>query len=152
MLALPLRGMSNVNHVHRFDLGVKFLLSPYVRWARLFIVALTGRPFPLVFGVELAGLFKDPTISVGMIGRLIGGAMNLAWPIEYSLQTRWTISISFEWLLPLTGFRATESSVDRPVFGTFVIASTLVLVVPWLAIAIPGFGGAGVAGAIASMS
>ena len=78
--------------------------------------ALHRRPrwaaFPLVFGVELAGLFKDPTISVGMIGRLVRGAMNLARLIEYFVQTGWTIFVSFEWLLPLTGFRATESGVD----------------------------------------
>ena len=85
-----------------------------------------------------------------MIGRLIRGAVNLARPIEYSVQTRWTISVSFEWLLLLTGFRATESGVDRRVFGTFIIVSTLVLVVSWLAIVVPGFGRAGVAGAIAS--
>ena len=87
-----------------------------------------------------------------MIGRLVRGAMNLARPIEYSVQTRWTILVSFEWLLPLTGFRATESGIDRRVFGIFVIASTLVLIASWLAISIPGFGGASVAGAIASMS
>ena len=34
-----------------------------------------------VFGVELAGMFKDPIISVGMIGRLIGGAVNLVGPV-----------------------------------------------------------------------
>ena len=39
-----------------------------------------------MFGVELAGLFKDPTVSVGVIGRFIGGAMNLARPIKYSIQ------------------------------------------------------------------
>ena len=127
-------------------------MSPCVRWARLFIVVLAGRPFPLVFGVELAGLFKDPTISVGMIGRLVRGAMNLARPIEYSVQTRWTIFVSFEWLLPLTGFRATESGVDRRVFGIFVVASTLVFVASWLAVAISGFGGARVAGVVASTS
>ena len=144
--------MSNVYHIHRFDLGGKFLLSPCVRWARLFIVVLAGRPFPLVFGVELAGLFKDPTILVGMISRLIRGAMNLARPIEYSVQTRWTIFVSFEWLLPLTGFRATESGVDRRVFGIFIVASTLVFVASWLAVAISSFGGTGVAGAVASTS
>ena len=78
--------------------------------------------------------------------------MNLARPIEYSVQTRWTISVSFEWLLPSTGFGATESGVDRRVFGAFVIVSTLVLVALWLAIAVPGFVGARVAGAIASTS
>ena len=85
-----------------------------------------------------------------MVGRLVGGAVNLARPVEHSVQTRWTISIPFEWLLPLTGFGAAESSVDRCVLGSFVIVSTLVLVASWLAIAVPGFGGAGVTGAIAS--
>ena len=103
-----------------------------------------------MFGVELAGLFKDPTVFVGMIGRLIRGAMNLARPIEYSVLTRWTILVSFEWLLPLTGFRATESGVHCRVFGIFIIASTLVPIVSWPAMAIPGFGGARVAGDVAS--
>ena len=75
-----------------------------------------------------------------MIGGLVRGAMDLARPIEFSVQTGWTISVSFEWLLSLTGF-------DRPVF---VIVSMLVLVASWLAIVVPGFGGAWVAGAIAS--
>ena len=87
-----------------------------------------------------------------MIGRLVRGAMNLARPIEYSVQTRWTILVSFEWLLPLTEFKVTESGVDRRVFGIFVIASTLVFDASWLAVAIPGFGGAGVTGAVASTS
>ena len=78
--------------------------------------------------------------------------MNLARPIEYFVQTRWTILVSFEWLLPLTRFRATESGIDRHVFGIFVIASALVFVVLWSAIAVSSFGGARVAGAIASMS
>ena len=56
-------------------------MSPCVRLARLFIVVLARRPFPLMFGVELTGLFKDPTISIGMIGRLVRGAMDLARPI-----------------------------------------------------------------------
>ena len=104
-----------------------------------------------MFGVELAGLFRDPTVYVGMIGRFIRGAVNLARPIKYSVQARWTIFVSFKWLLPLTGFRATESGVDRHVFGIFVVASTLVFVVSWPAVAISGFRGAGVAGVVASM-
>ena len=77
------------------------------------------------------------------------GAMNLARPLGYFFQIGWTIFISFEWLLPLTGFSAAESGIDRYVFGTFIIDSTLVLVASWFAIAVPGFRGAGVAGAIA---
>ena len=75
--------MSNVDHVHYFDLGGKFLLPPYVRWARFFVVVLAGRPFPLVFGVELAGLLEDLTASVGMISWFIGVVMNLAGPVQY---------------------------------------------------------------------
>ena len=78
--------------------------------------------------------------------------MNLAGPIEYSVQTGWTIFVSFEWLLPLTGFRATESGVDCRVFGVFIVVSTLVLVASWPTVAVSGFGGAGVASTVASTS
>ena len=57
-----------------------------------------------MFGIELAGLFKHPTVSVSVIGRFIRGAMKLARLIKYYVQTRWTIFVSFEWLLPLSGF------------------------------------------------
>ena len=130
----------------------KLLLSPCVRLTRLLVIVVAWRSFSLVFDVKFAGLLKDPTISIGMICRFIGGAMNLARPIEYSVQTRWTIFVSFEWLLPLTGFRATESGVDRRVFGIFIVALTLVFVASWPAVAISGFGGVGVAVAVASMS
>ena len=66
-----------------------------------------------------------------MIGRLVRGAMNLARPIEYHVQTGWTILVSFEWFLPPTGFRAAESSIHRRIFGIFIVLSTLVLVASW---------------------
>ena len=78
-----------------------------------------------------------------MVGRLVGGAVNLAGSIEYSVQARWTVFISFEWPLPLTGLGATESGVDRRVFGILVDASALVFIASWLAIAIPGSRSAG---------
>ena len=87
-----------------------------------------------------------------MIFRFVWGTMNLARPIEYSIQTSWTISVSFEWLLPLTGFRATESGVDRRVFSIFIVVPTLVSVSSWLTVAISGFGGARVTGVVASTS
>ena len=69
--------------------------------------------------------------------------MNLARPIEYFVQAGWTIFVSFEWLLLLTGFRAAESGVDRRVFGIFIVASTLCLLrrglpLPSLASEVPG--------------
>ena len=38
---------------------------------------------PLVFGVELAGLLEDPTFSMGMVCRFIGGAVDLTYFIQY---------------------------------------------------------------------
>ena len=37
---------------------------------------------PLMFGVELAGLLEDPTFSMGMICRFIGGAMDLTYLVQ----------------------------------------------------------------------
>ena len=59
------------------------LLTPGVQLASLVVIAVTGRPLPLVFGIKLAGLFEDPTASVGVSSWFIGGAMNLAGPIQY---------------------------------------------------------------------
>ena len=47
-------------------------------------------------------------------------------------------SISFEWLFPLTGIRATESGIDGHVFGVIPIVATLVSVASGLAVAISG--------------
>ena len=37
---------------------------------------------PLVLGVELVGLLEDPTFSMGMICRFIGGAVDLTYFIQ----------------------------------------------------------------------
>ena len=50
--------------------------------------------------------------------------------------------VPFKWLLPLAGFGATESGVDRRVIGIITVVSTLVPVALGLAIAISGFRGA----------
>ena len=78
-----------------------------------------------------------------MIGRLIGGVVNLARPIEYSVQTGWIISVSFEWLLLLTGFGATESGVDCHILYIIIVALTLMFVasglpLPFRASEVPG--------------
>ena len=77
--ALPLWDMSDIDHVHCFDLRWKFLLSPRV-WLARFILVFALRYLPFVFGIEFVGLLEDPTFSVGMIGWFVGGAMNLAGP------------------------------------------------------------------------
>ena len=40
---------------------------------------------PLVFGIESAGLFENPTVSVGVIGLFVWGTMYLAWTVEYAV-------------------------------------------------------------------
>ena len=75
-LPLPFGNMGGVYHIYHFNLARKFLLSPYIRRSGLLVV-ITMRPLFLIFGVELAGLFKYPTFSVGVVGWFIGGAMDL---------------------------------------------------------------------------
>src|SRR5215216_3360305 len=78
--------------------------------------------------------------------------MNLTGPIQYFIQVGRAISISFECLLPLIGFRATESGVDRRILGFFIVVPALVFVASWPSIAIPGLEGARAASDVASMS
>ena len=66
-----------------FYFGGKLLLTPGVWFVDLFVVPIARRPPPLVFGVELAGLFKDPAVSVSMISWFVGVAVNLAGPVQY---------------------------------------------------------------------
>ena len=128
------------------------LLTPGVWLASLFVIAITGRTLPLVFGIKPAGLFEDPTTSVGMIGRLVGGAVSLVGSIEYSVQARWTVFVSFEWPLPLTRLGATKSGIDRRIFGIVIVASTLVFVASGPAVAVSDFGSARVAGTVTATS
>ena len=66
-----------------------------------------------MFGVELAGLLKDPAVSVGMISWFIGVAVDLAGSVQNLVQVGWFISIHLGWLLPLAGLGVAESGVDR---------------------------------------
>ena len=77
--------MCDIYHIHRFYLRGKLLLSPCVRLTKLLVLVVAWRPLSLMFGVKLADLFEDPTISVGVVGEFIRGAMNLAKPIKYSI-------------------------------------------------------------------
>ena len=53
--------------------------------------------------------------------------MYLAQAIEYSVQVGRALGISFEWLLPLTGFRASESGIDGRIFSIIAIMRRLFL-------------------------
>ena len=129
--------MGCVYHVHYFHLGRKFLLSSCVRRSGLLLI-VAMQPLFLVFSIQLAGLLEHPAFSIGVIGWLIGGAVNLARAIEYAVQTGRAQVTSFERLLPLSGFRATESGIDCRVFGVVAVVAALVSIATWSAVAIFG--------------
>ena len=58
LLPLPCRVVYRVYHVHCFYFE-KLLLTPGIWLVSLIVVAITGRPPPLVFGVVLASLLED---------------------------------------------------------------------------------------------
>ena len=64
--------------------------------------------------------------------------MNLAWTIEYAVQTGRARIVIFEWLFLLTGLRATKSGIDCRVFGVIAVVAVLVSVATWLAVAVSG--------------
>ena len=76
--------MGGVDHVDHFHLGGKFLLSPHVQTPGLLVI-VTMQPLVLVFDVYLAGLFKYPAVSIGVVGWLVRGAMNLARALQYTV-------------------------------------------------------------------
>ena len=78
--------------------------------------------------------------------------MYLARAVEYLVQIGRTRSGSFEWLLPLTGFRASESGVDCRILCIIIVAPTLMFVTSGPSVAVSGFGSAGVAGIVTATS
>ena len=86
------------------------------------------QPLFLAFRIQLAVLFEHPTFSVGVVGWLIGGAVNLTRAVEYAVQTGRARIVSFERLFPLTGFRATESGIDCRIFGVIAVVAALMSV------------------------
>ena len=55
-----------------------------------------------MFGIYLTCLFENPAVSVGVVSRLIGSAMNLTAPLKDFVQIGWTVPVAFERFLPLT--------------------------------------------------
>ena len=103
-----------------------------------FVLVFAWYVEPLVFGIESAGLFENPTVSVGMICRFVGSAMDSAQSVQDFVQAGWFLFTAFEWLVSLTRSRSPKSGVDHCVVRTIVIP-TFVLSVPWLPVAISDF-------------
>ena len=95
--------MGGIDHIDRFHLGRKFLLSPRV-WTPGLLVIVIVQPLVLVLSIYLAGLFEHPAISVSVISWFIEGAMNLAQAVEDAVQTGRSRIVSFKRIFSLTGF------------------------------------------------
>ena len=54
--------------------------------------------------------------------------MYLARAVEYSVQIGRARSSSFEWIFPLTGFRASESGVDCRILSVIAVNAAFVFV------------------------
>ena len=87
-----------------------------------------------------------------MFGLFVRGAMYLARTVEYAVQAGWSLIVPFVGLLPLTGLGAAESGVNYGVSGVIATASACVSIVPELAGAVLGLGGACLAGCVFAMS
>ena len=113
-------------------------MSPCVWLPGLLVIVHALRSLFFVLGIQLAGLLEHPAFSVGVIGWLIGHAMNMTRVIEYAVQTGRPRIASFERLFPLTGFRAIESGIDCRVFGVVTVFAALVSVATWSSVSIFG--------------
>ena len=91
-------------------------------------------PLVLVSGVYFAGLFEYPAVSVGVVGWLVRGAINLARALQYTVQTGRSLIVSFKRLLPLTRFGSAESGVYCHVFSVVAVVPSLMSVASWLAV------------------
>ena len=93
-------------------------------------------------------MLKDPAISVGVVGWLVRGAMDLARAVEYVIHARWSLVASLIRPFPLTGLGAAESRVNCSVIGVVAVASAFVFVASGLAVATFDLGGACLAGCV----
>ena len=73
--------------------------------------------------------------------------MDLAQSVQDFVQAGRSFVAAFKCFLLLTGLRAPESGVDRRVIRALFLVLAFVFITPWLPVAIPYFGCAGVAGA-----
>ena len=133
--------MSGVDHVDHFHLGGDFLCPP-VFGRRGSSSSSLCSPLSLFLAFILPACLNT-AVSIGVVGWLVRGAMNLARALQYAVQTGRSLIISFERLLPLTGLGSAESSIDCRVFSAVAVVASLMSLTPWLAVSIAAVRSAG---------
>ena len=73
-----------------------------------------------------------------MVGWLVRGTVYLTRAIEYTVQAGRTRRTLFEWLFPLTGFRAFESGINCRILSIIAVNAALMFVAMSPAIAVLG--------------
>jgi hypothetical protein len=128
-----------------------YFLASIVRPAR-FVVVLAAGALALFLSCDLAGRLDHPTVTVGVVSRLVRGAMYLARPIQDFIECGRAVPVPFRGFLPLTGFGVTESGIHCHILGFAAVMRALIFVAPWFPISIPDFRGTGVFWVVASTS
>ena len=77
-----------------------------------------------------------------MLRSLVGSEMCIR-DSEYAVQTGRSRIVSFDWLVPLTGFGVAEYGIDYRVVGIVAIVLMLMSIAPWHAISIAAVRSAG---------
>ena len=111
------------------------------------VVILAWCVEPLVFGIEFAGLLENPTISMGVVCRPPGGAVDLTYFIHDFVEVRRLVPVIFGRRLFLILPRAFESSIDCRARWAVVLDSALFFVTTRFPVSISRFGCTRVAGA-----
>ena len=112
-----------------------------------YVVILAWCVEPLVFGIEFAELLENPTISMGMVCRSPGGAVDLTYFVQDFVEVRQLVPVIFGRRLFLILLRAFESGVDYRAHWAVILDSALFFVTARFPISISGFGCTRVAGA-----
>ena len=100
-----------------------------------------------MFGVELAGQLKNPTISMGMVCRSPRSAVDLTYFVQTFVEVGQVVPIVFGGGLFLILSRAFESGVYCRAHRAVVLYPAQFFVMAWLPVPISRFGRIRVAGA-----
>ena len=111
------------------------------------IVILAWCVEPLVFAIEFAGLLENPTISMGIVCRSPGGAVDLTYFVQDFVEVGQLVPVIFGRRLFLILPRAFESGIDCRAHWAVVLDSALFFVMAWFPVSISRFGCTRVAGA-----